>query len=827
MKILRTILSALTVLATLAGMAQSRSVQLSVNVTSIAGDNLYGQAIQLTQADYGVGYGTLKLDADGKCTVNVYPGNHKLEIDRKGYDHYETSFNIDAQAKTYSVDVTLTESTRAPFALTATQVHDAYTGRNDIAMTWNTEAPAFFDDFESYEPWSISFGEWTGIDADKAAAAPLVGNYPNRGVMQFAQIINPLTVEPTWWYDYPILRPYAGQQYLGMTRTSTGVANDDWLISPVVKVGTDNVLSFMAKAADQYDERYMVYVTEKTDNPGVNDFTRIDQGNFEAVDYRGWHEMSYDLTAYAGKSVKFAIRYISDASRYGAFMLMIDDVYVGQAANKAAKVAAAKVARRVAAKSPANAYESFEVYLDGQLKGTTESYSYTIADVAAGKHTVGVRSVYRQAKSDIVSTDVNIDANSYAVLTFNVSADSKLAPEGLELQLVDMGTAKTYSVNVIGGKATVASLPFGEYTVRVEEGAYTAFEKTITVNADMTVEISLTDNVIDPYNVTANVGEDGKLTLRWNQILGFSDSFETYDDFATGHFGDWYTYDADGKPVYPIALGDMSNIVSFPGSGNQLNPMPCAPMVFNPWKTVPAMMPDDTAIAAPTGDKTVVFFSAQLAANDKWLVSPEIDIYDGYVLRFLAKAYSPAYPESMQVGLSIDGPDPINFTIIGQIAQLESSAWGCYELPLSEFAGYRLRVGFNYTSQDAMLAQIDDVTVEPEEGSAESVDYGNVDHYEIYLDGTLHGTSVTPVYEIANFPEGTHTLGIKTVYKSAQSKMVEVTVGTGAVTDIKVDTADGPETLYDMQGRKIDSDNAAPGLYISVRNGVSTKKLIK
>ena len=28
-------------------------------------------------------------------------------------------------------------------------------------------------------------------DADEDAAAPLIGNYPNRGVMQYAQIINP------------------------------------------------------------------------------------------------------------------------------------------------------------------------------------------------------------------------------------------------------------------------------------------------------------------------------------------------------------------------------------------------------------------------------------------------------------------------------------------------------------------------------------------------------------------------------------------------------------------------------------------------------------
>ena len=74
----------------------------------------------------------------------------------------------------------------------------------------------------------------------------------------------------------------------------------------------------------------MVYVTTKTDNPTQQDFVRLDQGNYETADYTGWRRCSYDLSAYAGQQVKLAIRYISDYNRYGSFMLMVDDVYVGQ-----------------------------------------------------------------------------------------------------------------------------------------------------------------------------------------------------------------------------------------------------------------------------------------------------------------------------------------------------------------------------------------------------------------------------------------------------------------------------------------------------------------
>ncbi len=313
-----------------AAQAQKRNCQLSIEVSTVEGDNLDGQPITLTYTDFQTGYGALKLNSEGVCTVKVYAGNHNLSIERPGFEPLSYDFNVGEEETEKTISVTLTEQTRTPYALTANVVHDAMTGKDNIELAWNQEAPAFFDDFESYDGWAVQFGDWTGIDADLEAAAPLVGSYPNRGVMQYAQIINPLTVVPTWWYDYPILRPYGGQQYVGFTRTSSGNANDDWLITPVITVGTDNEFAFMAKAADRWPERFMVYVTTKTDNPTQQDFVRLDQGNYETADYTGWRRCSYDLSAYAGQQVKLAIRYISDYNRYGSFMLMVDDVYVGQ-----------------------------------------------------------------------------------------------------------------------------------------------------------------------------------------------------------------------------------------------------------------------------------------------------------------------------------------------------------------------------------------------------------------------------------------------------------------------------------------------------------------
>ena len=280
--------------------AQSRNTPLTITVSGVAGDNLEGQEVELMQTDYQAAYGNVKLNAQGTCTLNVYAGNHRLTINRSGFETATKEFVVTENVPA-EVSVTLVEKTRNPFALNTSLVHDAYSGKNSIEMSWNVEPPVFFDDFESYEPFAIQFGEWTGIDGDDEFTAPLLGSYPNRGVKQYAQIINPLTVIPTWWYDYPILRPYSGNQYAGFIRTNSGNANDDWLISPVITPGIDNVLQFMVKAADRFTERFQVYVTTKTDNPQASDFVRIDQGNYETADYDGWKEHTYNLSEYSGQ----------------------------------------------------------------------------------------------------------------------------------------------------------------------------------------------------------------------------------------------------------------------------------------------------------------------------------------------------------------------------------------------------------------------------------------------------------------------------------------------------------------------------------------------
>lgn len=792
--------------------AQTRDNRMTINVKTVTGESVDGLVVDLKIPDWGFTYNATEttLSADGQCTLNVYSATHRIVVEKEGYAVYDETVEVTGDI---TLDIELQEAVRQPFSLTGSIEHDVFTGKNDVTLTWNKEKPAFFDDFEGHPDWSISFGDWTGIDNDKQAAAILAGSYNNRGALQYATIVNPLTVVPTWWYEYPVLRPYSGNQYVGFVRTNSGEANDDWLISPTITVGNDNILRFMAKAADVYAERFQVGITT-VENPTADDFTIISAGNYETVEYEEWVAKEYDLSAYAGQAVKIAIHYIANANRYGAFMLMVDDFYVGQPSyyDETSKL------RRVQ-KSPANPNEKFEIYQDGTKVGETESYSYTLENVEEGNHTFGVKAVYRLTETEISTVELAISNENCHRVTLNVTTNNEVSADGFDVDILNMDNGDLISAKVQDGKIVLESLPAGKYTLSIENPVYDTYREEIVVSDDVDKNIELKEHLFLPYNITVDLTEEGAVydaLVKWNQDLGFSDSFEDYGDFVTGEFGEWLTVDNDKLPVYPIALGSASNIVSFPGSGDAYNPTAIAPMVFNPYKTVPAMAPTDPAIMAPTGDKTVIFFSPQMAQADKWLISPAQTIRDGYVWQLTAKAYA-QYPETVRFCISTS-QDLDSFTVLDEV-ELPYEEWTVYTLDLSAYAGQTVYLAVNYISTDAFLAQVDDFYVGPSDDSDSKVDVGNVLHYEVYLDGELKGEPQETQFAFTGLTAGEHTVGIKAVYKSGVSEMAEYTFNAqSGVGEVEADaftvvgvsgavqvTASVPAelTIVDMAGRTL------------------------
>lgn len=769
--------------------AQKRNINLTLTVTGPSGNPVSSASVVLKQTDYSLSYGNITLNEQGSAVVKVYAGNHSLSASAAGYSSASKTFAVSADT---AVSIALDELVQRPYSLGAIVTHDPQSGLNNLTFTWNTEKPVFFDDFESYDAFAVKFGDWIGIDGDQLNAATLAGTYLNQGVREYAQIINPLQVSPPWWYDYPVLRPYSGKQYAGFIRTATGAANDDWLITPVITPGNQNVFSFLAKAADVYKEKFQVYVTEVIDNPTKSDFKLLNAGNYETADYKGWSTRTYNVSAYAGKKVRFAIRYISEANSGGAFMLMVDDVYVGQATSNP-NAAPAMKARRVAAKSPANPNERFRVFFNDAEVGMCDGYEWNFPGLAAGTYKLGVQAVYASSQTEIVDTTVVI-ADESARFTVEVATNNGQVVDGELVSLMNEETGEECEAVIAEGKAVFPSLLKGKYLLGVTVKNFEVFSQKVEVTGEQTLNITLVEKIVTPYNLTVDSKATGvnknDVLMKWNQNISFTEDFESYNDFASGRIGSWNTYDLDKHNCYPIGLGSASNIVTFPGASTPNNPCAVPPMIFNPWKTVPAMMPTDKAVMAPSGDKTVIFFSPQNNGANKWLVSPEILIREDFVCRFTAKAYS-EYTESMSVcaflnGASNPATDP--YEEVSHIDALASGTWMIYETDLSKYVGQRIRIGVHYTSFDAFFAQLDDFYVGNLAGEGTVLDVGAVKQYNITLDGNAAGEVTVPEITLHNVASGQHVATVQAAYESGLSEVVTRNFTIALVGDVNGDS---------------------------------------
>lgn len=155
----------------LAAMAQ-QTVSLTLQVTSVTGEDMSGTPFYLERTESGLVYNRV-LGANGVYTEkSIYPGIHRLVIEKEGLKTYDNA-ELDIQSDTV-LKIVMEEPVRTPYNLQAVLAHDPKTGTNDASLVWNEETDYFFDDFEDYPSFTLDLTPWTGIDKDQESAAVLM-----------------------------------------------------------------------------------------------------------------------------------------------------------------------------------------------------------------------------------------------------------------------------------------------------------------------------------------------------------------------------------------------------------------------------------------------------------------------------------------------------------------------------------------------------------------------------------------------------------------------------------------------------------------------------
>lgn len=280
-----------------------------------------------------------------------------------------------------------------------------------VSLTWSEPeiaAPApvtVTDDFESYDSFTASAGDWTFVDVDGAEVGGFQGtsfSVDGVDIIRSKQSfwVHDVTDATVWNQTF---EAHSGTKYLAaMFRYDDGQA-DDWAISPEL-TGNAQTVSFYAKSySSDYPEQIEVYYSTGSKSPA--DFIKVN----DAVVVPGeWTEYTAQLPAGAKY---FAIRSCAASN----FMLMVDDVTyeMYQGFGDLSLV-------------------GYNIYRDG-VKLNAEPVaepSYTDADVTAGEHSYAVTVVYdkgESAASNIFTIGVISGISSVSVETVDNAPAYNLA----------------------------------------------------------------------------------------------------------------------------------------------------------------------------------------------------------------------------------------------------------------------------------------------------------------------------------------------------------------------------------------------------------------
>lgn len=309
---------------------------------------------------------------------------------------------------------------------------------NNVTLTWDEvggggTGEEFFDDFESYDNFSLSFSPWTNVDSDGGQTYIIDGyNWENGGDPQSFIIFNSLNTTPAMAENVA----FSGEKIAACFNSVPPPFNNDWLITPKRLVANGDVASFMAASyTDQYGmERFKVAVSTTTPDPAS--FTVISSGSYVSAP-AAWTEFTYDLSAYAGQEIYVAINCVSQ----DAFFLMVDDFYMGPAAKK-----------------PASSHNA--AFTSGLLaKAGTSSSAVTPGVVRGGERALIGYNVYRNGSK--------ITANPVTETTYN---DNGLAEGTYEYHVTavydegESGFSNAAEVTIGGGTGNNLILDFEAYS---------------------------------------------------------------------------------------------------------------------------------------------------------------------------------------------------------------------------------------------------------------------------------------------------------------------------------------------------------------------------
>lgn len=339
-------------------------------------------------------FGTESISPDqaGFFSASLYEGIYNISAELAGYDPELQSEIIIEVGDTTFVDFIMDEYW--DIHLPVRNLLAEYEPEDDeVMLSWT--APAMIEEYcESTFP---ALG-WLKFNPD--------------GGTGWETLSTGTTPLPGWETGEADSCPDGGNTQAFVSNITGGnTGNDQWLITPQIKVHDDDTLEFWMK----------YYFSEFTDNVDIrisdtvqNDITAfdivMDEFNFDTNFTTEWTQYSYNLSHHVpiDSEIYIAFReYVPDNQISGS-AVSLDNILVEYEDNQ----------------NRAELLE-YEIYIDGILDGVTEGLTYEITGlIQPVLNEIGVVAVYDTGESDMITVDEITDSdNNMEPLTTTLGAN--------------------------------------------------------------------------------------------------------------------------------------------------------------------------------------------------------------------------------------------------------------------------------------------------------------------------------------------------------------------------------------------------------------------
>ncbi|HPE34816.1 MAG TPA: choice-of-anchor J domain-containing protein [Bacteroidales bacterium] len=349
-------------------------------------------------------------EIDGKS--NLFRLNNNDNLSWTSLSNNLISIDGDWNLQAWLVEFTPVNPFNPPRYLTANVENG-----NDVVLSWYS--PAIDESFEMYNDFTLSFGNWTQYDLDGLSTYGSVSyDFTNENYTGSFIIFDPATTSPVC--NDPAWQPYSGRHFAACF-AAYGGPNDDWIITPKLKIADGDHLSFYHKSVEDNSglERFKVGISTTGSNP--NDFTFITPSPYLESPIT-WTEFAYDLSAFEDQEIYIAINCVSN----DAFIFMIDDFTITDASGST-KLSGFSSNSQINLNSSAdhktNRTENQPMVLDNKMKSTrlfssykiyrnqaeiaqVTDFTYTDYTLAAGIYNYYVTAIYTNPTGESDSSNV-------------------------------------------------------------------------------------------------------------------------------------------------------------------------------------------------------------------------------------------------------------------------------------------------------------------------------------------------------------------------------------------------------------------------------------